>query len=464
MPKQELRPRDGADGWYWRDEAHREPDLVLFVHGYTGDPEATWERFPYLIREAGQGFERCEVASFGYQTGLIRNDRGLDTIAGSLLSFVDAFSEPQQNIFVVAHSLGGLVTRRFLVAIFENQNERRFFEQIRQVHFIGVPHLGAGMTGDWLEWVRRLNVLAAEVRADSPALQDTLYRWGQVVEQAKGMGMPLPSLHNYVGDRDWLAPMERVHGALTATEEYRVVPGGHVSISKPGGSTDILFTLVRERILEGIRDREGHADTGSGPASHMVGRASGAASTAGNLAVDPGGARAPAARPGIRARRLEADTVVDGVHLEGTDAGMAAALGSLAANVPRSGIEADEIQAGRVVVGLLHIANPHAPTLDEIRQAIEALRAELDRVIAAGGLADPKDAEDARAAIVQAATEASEPQPAGRRVLRGVKAFADIVAQGAAAGERASEVGAGLAGLARTAGQVYQVVQAYFGG
>jgi len=45
---------DKHGSWIWKDNDAREPNLVVFIHGYTGNPEATWAKFPDLIRQAGR--------------------------------------------------------------------------------------------------------------------------------------------------------------------------------------------------------------------------------------------------------------------------------------------------------------------------------------------------------------------------------------------------------------------------
>lgn len=88
--------------------------MVLFIHGYTGHPEATWAKFPSLIRQVDQGFDSgFDVASFGYESHMVRNSQGIADIAGRLLTFIDAHAHENKNVFIIAHSLGGLVTRRF---------------------------------------------------------------------------------------------------------------------------------------------------------------------------------------------------------------------------------------------------------------------------------------------------------------------------------------------------------------
>jgi hypothetical protein len=68
---------------------------------------------------------------------------------------------------------------------------------------------------------------------------------------------------------------------------------------------------------------------------------------------------------GIRAGRIVADNVVEGVQLQGDVPPDVTGLAELAGAVRRGGIEAEEIEAGHVVDGLQVIADPAPDTPDD---------------------------------------------------------------------------------------------------
>ncbi|MBK8541968.1 MAG: hypothetical protein ACH37Z_02165 [Anaerolineae bacterium] len=67
----------GTDGtWIFcdQDEGARASNLVLFVHGYAGDADETWQRFLNLMLQADKGFfAGYDIASFGYDTAMLVN-------------------------------------------------------------------------------------------------------------------------------------------------------------------------------------------------------------------------------------------------------------------------------------------------------------------------------------------------------------------------------------------------------
>ncbi|MFI0606675.1 MAG: alpha/beta fold hydrolase [Anaerolineae bacterium] len=243
---------------YW-DREQRQRNLIVFAHGYTGHPDDTWRRFPRLLLEEDLGFaETYELASFGYETGRFTNETDLEGLTDAFRSFLKAYADSAERIILITHSLGGLLARRLLVALHDSafSEERKLFEHIQQVHFLGVPHQGAipsKVGGSALAKAAALakpfNYLGWEISKDSPVLAATLQRWMEILEAAELDGNHLPVLYNYVGDRDWVAPLAQVMGdVLWKLERYDLVPGEHGEIPKPRSSRDITFRLIQQAI------------------------------------------------------------------------------------------------------------------------------------------------------------------------------------------------------------------------
>lgn len=249
MGKSQLEV-DKLGSWIWKDNTAREPNLIVFVHGYTGHPEATWVKFPDLVRQVGHGFDTgFDVASFGYETGLLINYQGVKTIAQLLLSFLDDQGHEAKSVFLITHSLGGVVARQLLVDCYHQADARAIFDKLRQVHFIGVPHQGAALAPSVLKLTKRINPLASDLRRDSPVLRETLDAWNQLLRDCEQEEIDAPELFNYVGNRDRVVPLEEIVEKFRDKENVRVIPGGHIEIAKPHDAENTVYRLVCRRII-----------------------------------------------------------------------------------------------------------------------------------------------------------------------------------------------------------------------
>src|SRR5688500_18895084 len=94
--------------------------VVVFVHGVTGDYRRTWASFPDFVC-ADERFDTTDIYLFGYRTGLLRYfDPDLDAIGERLRTVLLTELPPYQSVTIVAHSMGGLITREAVASVLMN--------------------------------------------------------------------------------------------------------------------------------------------------------------------------------------------------------------------------------------------------------------------------------------------------------------------------------------------------------
>ena len=165
---------------------------------------------------------------------------------------------------------------------------------------------------------------------------------------------------------------------------------------------------------------------------------------------------------GIRAERIEAENVVDGVQLQGGTPEMAANLVQAAKAIQRGGITAKEIKAGNVVSGLQFLTGKPPETQAELRAEVAALREQVQQALAAQEIADAGDAEDVTDALAKTEAELEKPEPNGRRVVRHLESATDILTGVAESTAAARNVGWQIIKLAPVAAALAQLAQAIF--
>lgn len=117
-------------------------DLVLFVHGLMAD-EVLWEEPSRGKKGYGVllGEEKGKTILYlRYNTGrhISQNGRSLSNL---LQELIDTYGDSIQKITIIAHSMGGLVTRSSCYyAGVQNQN---WISKVKKIYLIGVPNDGA---------------------------------------------------------------------------------------------------------------------------------------------------------------------------------------------------------------------------------------------------------------------------------------------------------------------------------
>jgi pimeloyl-ACP methyl ester carboxylesterase len=217
---------------------------VVFIHGFQGDPTATWADFPKLLAESPV-MDGWDIVSFGYQSnlapdtaGIWRGDPNIQTIADSLATFARTGTAANYGgLVIVAHSMGGLAVQRALL------DHADLTSRVDKVILFGTPSFGL-----WKAWPFRLPVLQFFNR--------------QVRDMARGGGF-IVSLRRDWDDRFGSSPPFGFLAVAGSEDEFvpraasiddfpddrcAVVPGDHLAIVKPTNASDASVAVVLDFI------------------------------------------------------------------------------------------------------------------------------------------------------------------------------------------------------------------------
>jgi len=145
-------------------------NLILFVHGFTGDVESTWKNkngnsFPELLLENSHIKDSFDVASYSYFSTLLglfavkstyrkvtnyifgktkANEKNLDIeeLASNLRNHIRFTLGQYDNIYVIAHSMGGLITKNLIVGDLIKDG----ITKVKLFLSLAVPHQGAELS------------------------------------------------------------------------------------------------------------------------------------------------------------------------------------------------------------------------------------------------------------------------------------------------------------------------------
>lgn len=199
---------------------------AVFVHGFSGERDDTWDRFPALLG-MDDSLRAWDIYTVGYDTSLLPDVAGIWSADPDLPLLATQFLTElvikplggYEKLALVAHSMGGLVVQRSVLDAPPDLRQR-----IQKIALFGTPSLGLVKAG-WVSFLKpQLKNMAhgskfiSQLRADWNALGET----------------PPFEMMVVAGSRDQFVPPDSSLQCFPAAWR-RVVPGDHVQIVKPAG-------------------------------------------------------------------------------------------------------------------------------------------------------------------------------------------------------------------------------------
>ena len=206
---------------------------VVFLHGFSGDRDDTWDRLPGLL---GTAVADWDIYTIGYATtflpdllGVWSADPDIPILATMLTTQarIDPLSR-YKSLAVVAHSMGGLVVQRALV------DDPKFAGRTNKVILFGTPSTGLRKASWVAPWKRQLRNMAAGSEFIKTLRQD----WDSRFEQ--GLGFQLLVV---AGEQDQFVPPESNLAPFHRECRY-VVPGNHLSMVRAADTNSPSVRLL----------------------------------------------------------------------------------------------------------------------------------------------------------------------------------------------------------------------------
>jgi len=194
LPEREVTTRLNGSALGLPTIKLKRPAVVL-VHGLWGTPDSTWNNFkPIVAGDNGKYF----VSKADYSTGdysnvgsLSDNYTVIEEVVSQTLDDFKSAGFASSKVDIIAHSLGGLVTREYC-----RRQPVTCADSIRKLITIDTPHLGSEVATQWIEWVRPFDLhkkaLAAIGFPDGLAFDD-LNPNSVVLGQLQNQILPIPT-------------------------------------------------------------------------------------------------------------------------------------------------------------------------------------------------------------------------------------------------------------------------------
>ncbi|MDA1196387.1 MAG: hypothetical protein O2779_00285 [Nanoarchaeota archaeon] len=120
-------------------------DAVLLVHGFTSSPDT----FEDIIADIELTEQPFQTWTYGYSS-----TRTIDDITQDLMDSIELNVEEFDNLYIAAHSLGGIVAQKTLYDAFVANNVTQkytFIPKVKKVILVGVPNEGAAFLENYLK-------------------------------------------------------------------------------------------------------------------------------------------------------------------------------------------------------------------------------------------------------------------------------------------------------------------------
>jgi len=218
--------------------------LIFFVHGLGGHPTQTWGRFPELVANDVDLSATFEVGFFEYPTSLfhvpfITKNPSVNRLAEGLRTILDLRYPQHSRIVIAAHSLGGLVARRYLC------NEVAAGRPLRVSNLVlfAVPNSGASLANiaTLISWRHRQ---LAQLCRNSDFLEALNSEWHNRKLETR-------VLCTYVmGGADQVVAPDSARGGPGDARLRTDPTADHRLLVKPAAPTDVAFLALKAAAFE----------------------------------------------------------------------------------------------------------------------------------------------------------------------------------------------------------------------
>lgn len=216
--------------------------LLVLLHGWNGDASGTWNQFPQLLKNDSR-LKEFDLWMVEYPTVLARRNLRIRQMSRWLneLMVINGRYEQYTEIYVIAHSMGGLIARGMLLENRLANNNMAY----KSVISIASPYRGADIA-------RLLSTLglsrgyAEDLRPGSEMLDSLRDDWNSFRDRPHGYCLTSP--HDAVVSED---------SAIYQCNEYLRYPQwGHSEMVKPESTADPRYQVPVERVLRIASEHE----------------------------------------------------------------------------------------------------------------------------------------------------------------------------------------------------------------
>jgi hypothetical protein len=240
------------DSWLETYHSDDVDDVIVFIHGILGDYEESWGSTPEQLKGERE-LANFDFASFGYGTSML-DHRNPKEVVTQFNLYLRTHMSRYRRIFIVAHSMGGLITRFASGMLVRSKfaDDLQLYSKIKYCFLVAVP-----ISGSWaarllsaipgLKYANHKLPFLARPQIDG---EDIAQFSRQSILLAKSLGVARPRFAHFVGAQDPIV-CTPIDDDLTEDDRFEgPLVGSHDTIKMDKTANSTLIRRICQCIAE----------------------------------------------------------------------------------------------------------------------------------------------------------------------------------------------------------------------
>lgn len=228
-------------------------NITVFVHGIFGSSRETWGATPAQLVTSPL-FSAFDYASYGYGSRIVEL-REPELFVDQLILWIRTHLSAYENIFFIAHSMGGLFVRHAIANMLKNPDDNSLVRRIRRCIMVAAPVTGSTKAKllNRIPFLRTINRRIAYLANPSINGQDMSAGYASAADSFKGHGgspSDIPRFHYFVGISDSLVtPPEKLF--YTEYDKYEgAIEGTHSTLKTDVTANSVLIKRITQLVQD----------------------------------------------------------------------------------------------------------------------------------------------------------------------------------------------------------------------
>ena len=230
-------------------------NVMVFIHGIFGNSKETWNATPTQIVTSPL-FMAFDYASYGFGSKLIEL-RDPELFVDQLILWIRTVLCNYENIYFVAHSMGGLFVRHAIVKMLVSADDRAYVKKVRRCFMIAVPVSGSWLARClcWLPFLDRINrrlAYLAKPLINGKDMSAAYIEAADIFRKTGGSAADIPRFNYFVGiDDPIVSPPQKLF--YTEFDKYEgPVQGTHSTLKQDKDANAVLIKRITQLVQDSL--------------------------------------------------------------------------------------------------------------------------------------------------------------------------------------------------------------------